>query len=258
MNAHTPQFEARLARDEAEVRAAQRLRYDVFVEELGGGGDLVDHAARLERDRFDPYCEHLILFDRARGDDVVAVYRLMTDAGAAAGEGFYSAGEYDLAPLLASGRKLLEIGRSCLHADYRGGAAMAHLWMALSAFVEERGTEIVFGVASFHGTDVEALAEPLTYLHHKHLAPEALRVRSRRFQRMDLMPAEKVDRKAAMVATPALIKAYLRLGGFVGDGAFVDHAFNTTDVFVMMDTKAMNDRQRGLYTKARPQPMDAP
>jgi putative hemolysin len=98
---------------------------------------------------------------------------------------------------------------------------------------------------------VASLAEPLSYLHDNHLAPEPLRVRSKVFQPMDLMPADAVDRKAAMVATPALIKAYLRLGGFVGEGAFIDHAFNTTDVFLMMDTKAMNDRQRGLYTKAR-------
>jgi putative hemolysin len=252
MNANIPQFEARLAQSESEIRAAQRLRYEVFVAELGGGGDLVDHDARLERDRYDPQCEHLLLFDHARGGEVVAVYRLMTGEAARAGAGFYCAAEYDLTPIESSGRRLLEIGRSCLHADYRGGAAMAHLWMALSAFVEERGTEIVFGVASFHGTDVQALAEPLSYLNHSHLAPEELRVRSRAFQSMDLMPPEKIDRKAAMVATPALMKAYLRLGGFVGDGAFVDHDFNTTDVFVMMDTRAMNDRQRGLYTKARP------
>ena len=247
----TPQFEARIAAGEAENEAAQRLRYDVFVEELGGDGDLVDHEARLERDRFDPYCDHLILIDHARGGEVVAVYRLMTDAQARAGEGFYTAAEYDLSPLLSSGRRLLEIGRSCLHADYRGGAAMAHLWAALSAHVEATGVDLVFGVASFHGTDIEALAEPLAYLHHNHLAPEDLRVRSRAFQSMDLMSPDLIDRKAAMVATPALIKAYLRLGGFIGEGAYVDHEFNTTDVFVMTDTKAMNDRHRALYVKAR-------
>lgn len=251
MNAHAPQFEARLARNEAEVEASQRLRYDVFVQELGGDGDLVDHEKRIEQDKFDPFCEHLLLFDRSKDNDVVAVYRLMTEEGAARGLGFYTADEYDLSPLLNSGRKILELGRSCLHADYRGGAAMAHLWMALSAYVEERGIEIVFGVASFHGTDVTTLAQPLSYLHYNHLAPEELRVRSKEFQPMDIMPPDDIDRKAAMVATPALIKAYLRLGGFVGEGAFVDHVFNTTDVLLIMDSKAMNDRQRSLYTKVR-------
>lgn len=252
MNAAEPEFEARLARDDSEVNAALRLRYAVFVEELGGDGPLVDHARRLERDPFDPHCEHLILIDRA--GEVVGVYRLMTDARAAAGLGFYSASEYDLAPLLASGRRLLELGRSCLRRDVRGGAAMFHIWKALAEYVLANRIEILFGVASFHGTDIAALAERLSFLHHFHLAPEALRVRARPevFQRMDLMPAEQIDRKAAVAAMPALIKAYLRLGGFVGEGAFVDHQFNTTDVFVMMDTAQMNARQRDYYARARP------
>ena len=248
-----PHFEARLARDPAEIRQAQALRYQVFVAELGGDGPLVDHAAGLERDRFDPHYDHLVLIDHAAGGGVVGAYRLMPGERAAAGEGFYCAGEYDLTPLLSSGRRLLELGRSCLHRDYRGSSAMFHLWTALAEYVRARGIEVLFGVASFHGTDVAALAQPLSYLHHFHLAPEALRVRalSAQARRMDLLPAGAVDRKAAMVATPALIKAYLRLGGFVGEGAFVDREFNTTDVCLLMDTAAMNARQRDFYSRPR-------
>ncbi|MDH3263531.1 MAG: GNAT family N-acetyltransferase [Paracoccaceae bacterium] len=254
MNAAEPEFEARLARDAEEVRAAQGLRYEVFVAELGGDGPMVDHDLRLERDRFDPYYDHLILIDRARGGRVVGVYRLMPGDRAARGEGFYTAGEYDLSPLIASGRRLLELGRSCLHSDYRGSAAMFHLWKALADYVLENGIEVLFGVASFHGTDVEALAQPLSYLHHFHLAPRPLRVRARpeHFQRMNLLSPEEVDRKAAVAATPALIKAYLRLGGFVGEGAFVDREFNTTDVCLVMDTAQMNARQRDFYSRPRP------
>lgn len=254
MNAAEPLFEARLARDAREVEASLRLRYEVFVEELGGDGPLVDHVARTERDEFDPYCEHLVLIDRAAGDRVVGVYRLMTDTRAAAGRGFYSASEYDLTVLLASGRRLLEVGRSCLHRDVRGGAAMFNIWKALAEYVLANGIEVLFGVASFHGTDIAPLAVPLSYLHYHHLAPADLRVRARpeHFQSMDLMTAGGIDRKAAMTAMPSLIKAYLRLGGFVGEGAFVDHAFNTTDVFVMMDTAQMNARQRDYYARARP------
>lgn len=247
-----PLYEARLARDAAEVEAAQRLRYQVFVEELGAaGGPLADHARRLERDAHDPHCDHLILLDHARDGQVVGVYRLMSDAAAAAGPGFYTAGEYDLSPLLGSGRRLLELGRSCLHPDFRGGAAMYHLWSTLAEHVTQQGVEVLFGVASFPGTDLAALALPLAHLHHAHLAPPGLRARSRVFQPMDLVPAEAVDRKAAMLATPALIKAYLRLGGFVGEGAFVDHGFNTTDVFLVMDTALMNARSRDIYRKGR-------
>ena len=252
MIATEPLYEARLARDETEVRAAQRLRYDVFVTELGAGGAGVDHAAGLERDAFDAHCDHLILLDHARGGQVVGVYRLMAGDRAAAGPGFYTDAEYDLGPLLAGGRRRLELGRSCLHRDYRGGAAMDHLWSALAEHVTRTGAEVLFGVASFHGTDPGALAMPLSHLHHAHLAPPDLRARSRNFQPMDLLPPDEVDRKAAMLATPALIKAYLRLGGFVGEGAFVDSTFNTTDVFLVMDTARLNARTRDIYTRARP------
>jgi putative hemolysin len=250
-----PQFTVRLARDARDLRAAQRLRYAVFVEELGGDGPLVDHAARLEADEFDPAFDHLLLVDSRRDagglDDVVGVYRLLTGDAAAGVGRFYSETEYDLTPLKASGRRLLELGRSCVHRDYRGGTAMYHLWNALADYVLDRGIEVLFGVASFHGTDVQALRQPLAYLHHHHLAPPDLRVTARpdHRQAMDLLPAAAVDRRAAMAATPALIKAYLRLGGFVGDGAWIDHAFNTTDVCLLMDTGRMSEKHRQFYVR---------
>ncbi|MBU2960407.1 GNAT family N-acetyltransferase [Citreicella sp. C3M06] len=245
------EFTVRLARCAQDIRAAQRLRYEVFVEELGGSGALVDHDARLERDRFDPFFDHLLLRDARRGDAVVGVYRLLRDDQARVAGQFYSEDEYDLEPLRRSGRRLLELGRSCLHPDYRGGTAMMHLWQALAGYVAEHGIEVLFGTASFHGTDVARLAEPLSLLHHRHLAPEALRVRSRVFQSMDLLPEAQIDRKRAMLEVPALIKGYLRLGGTVGEGAFVDHAFNTTDVCLVMDTERLNAKAAGIYTRAR-------
>ncbi|WP_417742402.1 GNAT family N-acetyltransferase [Salipiger sp.] len=244
-------FTVRLASDAADLHAAQRLRYEVFVAELGGGGAMVDHALRLERDRFDPFFDHLILTDARRDDAVVGVYRLLRDDQAEAAGQFYSEGEYDLAPLRASGRRLLELGRSCLHPDYRGGTAMMHLWNALADYVRAHDIEILFGTASFHGTDVAALAQPLSLLHHRHLAPEALRVRSKRFQSMDLIPEAAIDRRAAMRDVPALIKGYLRLGGVVGEGAFVDHEFNTTDICLVMDTARLNEKAAGIYTRGR-------
>ncbi|WP_299731821.1 GNAT family N-acyltransferase [uncultured Tateyamaria sp.] len=246
---HEPEFRVSVARSSEDLRAAQRLRYDVFVAELGGGGALVDHDERLERDRFDPFFDHLILFDDAAEGRVVGVYRMLQADQAAAAGGYYSEDEYDLAPLKATGRRLLELGRSCVHVDYRGGPAMYHLWNGLAGYVAEHGIDILFGVASFHGTDVDALAEPLSLLHHRHLAPEVLRVTARppHAAAMDLIPEPEIDRRAAMLRMPALIKAYLRLGGVVGQGAFVDHGFNTTDVCLVMDTGAMSDRQRRIY-----------
>lgn len=246
-------FELRLADSAEDLRAAQRLRYQVFVAELGGDGSLVDHESGLEADRFDPYFEHLLLLDhrRAAEDRVIGVYRVMRADGAARAGQFYSEDEYDLEPLRASGRRLLELGRSCLHREYRGGTAMMHLWNGLADYIARHGIEVMFGVASFHGLDPAPLAAPLAFLHHRHLAPADIRpvARAEGFQRMDLIAEEALDRPAAIRAVPSLIKAYLRLGGFVGEGAFIDRAFNCIDVCLVMDVARMSETHRAIYTK---------
>ena len=255
MAVSSPEFSVRLADGPEDLRAAQRLRYEVFVAELGADGPHVDHNARLEKDEFDPFFDHLLLEDlsRASGDQVVAVYRLLRDDQMPSVGRYYSETEYDLTVLKQSGRKLMELGRSCLHPEYRGGAAMLVMWNGLAEYVADHGIEVMFGTASFHGTDVAALAPSLSLLHERHLAPPELRVRAvtEHFQPMDLIPYEQIDRKPAMLGVPALIKAYLRLGGFVGEGAWIDHDFNTTDVCLVMDTNRMNERQRRIYTSER-------
>jgi L-ornithine Nalpha-acyltransferase len=255
MSAEESFYTVRLASTDRDHLAAQRLRYEVFVAELGGTGPLVDHAARIERDAFDAFADHLVLIDRRRdpgaADHVVGAYRLLPlDRRAEAGR-FYSETEYDLSLLLGSGRRLLELGRSCVHPDHRGGTAMFHLWNGLADYVLERGIEVLFGVASFHGTDVQALAKSLSWLYRHHLAPPEMRVRALAPNRceMDMVPVTDLDRKAAMAPIPALIKAYLRLGGFVGDGAWVDRDFNTTDVCLVMDTGQMSARHRDFYLR---------
>jgi putative hemolysin len=247
----------RLARDAQDLAAAQRLRYRVFVEELGASGSLVDHEAKLERDAFDDVFEHLLLIDETRAarglDTVVGVYRLLTSDRMALAGRYYSEGEFDLGPLKASGRRLVELGRSCVHPDYRGGASMLLLWNGLAEFVLERGIEVMFGAASFHGTDPAPLAQALSFLHHNHLAPDSLLVRAKGpdRQEMALLGAKDVDRAAAMKMIPALIKGYLRLGGFVGDGAFIDRDFNTIDVCLVMDTEKMSARHREFYIRRK-------
>ena len=248
-------LELRLAQTDRDLWAAQRLRYKVFVTELGGDGPMVDHAAQLEQDEFDAIFDHLILIDPRRDadalEDVVGVYRLLPGDRVTAEGQFYSEREYDLSALKSSGRRLLELGRSCVHSDYRGSTAMFHLWNGLADYVAEHGFEVLFGVASFHGTDAAALAQPLAYLHHHHLAPKELRVQARPdcFQAMNVLPVEQLDRTLALAGTPALIKAYLRFGGFVGEGAWIDHAFNTTDVCLVMDTDQMSAKHREFYAR---------
>lgn len=252
MNQHAPDFQVKLAQSEDDLRAAHKLRYDVFVAELGGGGALVDHENRLEKDEFDPFVDHLLLIDRRR-DAVVGVYRLMRPEMAARAGGYYTSAEFDVSVLEQTGRRLLELGRSCLHPDYRGGMAMHHLWSALARYVEEHKIDILFGVASFHGTDVKALAAPLSLLHQRHLAASDLRPRSigKPFQNMNLLREVDLDRAAAMRQVPSLIKAYLRLGGVVGEGAFIDHSFNTTDVCLVLDTAQLSKRQARIYLQGQ-------
>ena len=254
MTIETP-LTLRLAKDARDIHAAQRLRYQVFVEELGASGPLVDHENRLERDEFDPFFDHLLLIDPKRDPevlaDVVGVYRLLPPERYVVAGRYYSESEFDLSRLKSSGRRLLELGRSCVHPEIRGGAAMFLLWNGLADYVLERGIEVLFGAASFHGTDAAALAQPLSLLHHQHRAPDALRVTPllAQAQAMDLLGKAEVNRAAAMAGIPALIKAYLRLGGYVSDGAWIDSDFNTIDVCLVMDTVRMSAKHRDFYTR---------
>ncbi|MEM1383777.1 MAG: GNAT family N-acyltransferase [Pseudomonadota bacterium] len=256
-------FTVRLAETEADVAAAQRLRYRVFVEEMGAQASADDAALRQERDRFDPYFDHLLLIDGECDDadlpnGVVGVYRLLRGSKAREGIGFYGATEYDLDLLHRYPGETLELGRSCVDAKVRGGAGMHLLWTGLGRYVELHQVSILFGVASFHGASTGPLAQALSYLHHNHLAPPDLRVRAieGRYAPMDILPPEEVERPAALKQIPALIKAYIRLGGFVGDGAFIDYDFNTVDVCLLMDTARMVQRYRSFYSRNRSYPVD--
>jgi putative hemolysin len=240
----------RLARSEREVALAQRLRHRVFVEELGGrGGDRSE--VECEADRFDRHCEHLLLLDAVGDGRVIGTTRLMSEDGARAAGGFASEDEFDLSALRGSGRTLLEVGRTCLLPEFRGGSAMHSLWLGLAGLVHERGVEVLFGLASFPGTDPAMIAQSLALLHHDHLAPEALRPVSRRPVPARALPAHELDRRAAVLAMPALLKAYLRLGGKVGDGAFIDTDFRCIDVCLVLDTASAAAGARAIYAQGR-------
>jgi putative hemolysin len=251
-------FTVRLAKSDDDVAAAQRLRYRVFVEEMGATPSPEDAAERRERDRYDSYFEHLLLIDNETEDPeiergVVGAYRLLRGSRAKQGYDFYGASEYDLTLLEEYPRETLELGRSCVDAGHRGGAGMHLLWAGLGQYVSEHDVSILFGVASFHGADPEPLAQALSYLHYNHLAPPDLRVTAiaESRARMDILPPEKVDKIEAMRQIPALIKAYIRVGGFVGEGAYIDHEFNTVDVCLLMDTARMVNRYQKFYLRQR-------
>jgi len=244
----------RLAETPEEVDAAQALRFQVFYREMGAHADPAAAAAERDVDEFDAVADHLLVLDHDLGNGpeaVVGTYRLIRRAGAAKLGRFYSASEYDIAPLLAFPGQVLELGRSCVAPPYRTRGTLQLLWRGIAAFVFRHRIDLMFGCASLPGTDTAALAPRLSYLHANHLAPPALRPRALpdRYVAMDRMPLDQVDRKAALVALPPLIKGYLRLGGFVGDGAVIDQQFNTTDVCIVVKTDLVTEKYYRHYER---------
>lgn len=249
----TASFDVRLAESPLEIEAAQRLRYQVFYEELGALPTLEIRRTGIDVDPYDYCCDHLLVVDRRRSNGlpfVVGTYRLMRKNAALMNGGFYSAQEYDLDPLVRYPADIVEVGRSCVHADYRRGAVMPLLWRGIAEYVAERGIELIFGCASFPGTtDADALGRELSYLHHHHLAPAEFRPRAleHRYVGMTRVPPDGVDADAALGALPPLVKGYIRLGGFVGDGAVIDYDFRTVDVCVVVKTDRLTEKYQRHY-----------
>lgn len=244
----------RLAEGAAEIDAAQALRFRVFYEEMGAKADARTAASKRDSDEYDAVADHLLVIDHDIGDGpeaVVGTYRLIRRPGAAKLGRFYSESEYDVSMLAGFPGEVMELGRSCVAAPYRTRGTLQLLWRGIAAFVFRHRIELMFGCASLPGTDLDALAPLLSYLHANHLAPPALRARAlpQRYVAMDRMPIERIDMKAALIALPPLVKGYLRLGGFVGDGAVIDEQFNTTDVCVVVKTDLVTEKYYRHYER---------
>ncbi|MEL6585133.1 MAG: GNAT family N-acyltransferase [Pseudomonadota bacterium] len=220
-----PVFDVTVTRDPDGVRQAQALRHAVFVTEMGGASGGCDG---LEADPFDAHCEHLLVCDPSRPDlGAVATLRLGYGQG-----GYYTEQEFDLAPLHALGGSLAETGRTCLHPDYRGGAAAFVLFRAMLAQLQARNVAVLVGTASFPGRTIHRHMDALRRLRQEALAPAAMRPKA---QGPQAVAVEGDAPRSAMRTVPPLIKTYLRAGAWVGDGAWVDTGFNTVDVCMVLD-----------------------
>jgi putative hemolysin len=250
-------LEVRLARTWSEIKLAQRLRFQVFYEEMSAVPTRLAQFRRRDEDAYDAICDHLLVVDldqttpmrsgRPERPKVVGTYRILRQDVAERGPGFYSAGEYDIAPLLkakAPTHRFMELGRSCVLAPYRSKRSVELLWHGLWTYVRENGIDVMIGCASFEGTDLDEHRMALSFLHHRALAPAEWRCRARDplYVSMNRMPMSEIDQKAALKSMPPLIKAYLRLGAFFGDGAVIDRQFGTTDVLVIMPVKNIDPR----------------
>lgn len=244
----------RLAVDADEIDAVQALRYRVFYTEMGAQADATTAATQRDRDDFDAVADHLLVVDHDRGEgaqSVVGTYRLIRRPAAARLGRWYSAAEYDISRILAAEGELVECGRSCVDAAYRTRGTLQLLWGGIAAYVFKHRIAILFGCASLPGTDLDALSDQLTYLAANHMAPEAIRpvALPDRYVPMLRRDPAGIDVKRTLVDLPPLVKGYLRLGGFVGDGAVLDHQFNTTDVAVLVKTDQITDKYYRHYQR---------
>jgi putative hemolysin len=244
----------RLAETAAELDAVQALRYRVFYDEMGAQPDAASLATQRDRDAFDAVAEHLLVVDHDLGEgpeSVVGTYRLIRQTAAAKAGGFYSAAEYDISKLENFPGNKLELGRSCTAPAYRSRAVMQLLWRGIAAYVFHYGIDLMFGCASLTGTDPDALATELTYLATHHLAPDSIRPRALPARYIPMLRADPAsfNPKRAFAGLPPLIKGYLRLGGFVGDGAVIDHQFNTTDIAVVVQTDLVTEKYYRHYER---------
>ncbi len=247
-------LEVRLAATKKEIHKAQRLRFKVFFQEGKAIPDAKAALTRRDSDRFDKFCDHMIVIDHdARNrfgkikPRIVGAYRLLrSDVAKAKKCGFYSAGEYDVASLVARHpeKRFLELGRSCVLADYRGKRAIDLLWRGILAYLRHYEIDVMIGCASFEGANALAHASALSFLAH-HVRAEgewSVRAYAKRHTPMEMLARDAVDARRALASLPPLVKGYLRVGARFGDGAVVDRKFNTTDVFVVMPVKELDAR----------------
>jgi putative hemolysin len=249
-------LQVRLAASTDDIDAVQALRYRIFYETMGARPLPGIARQRRDSDPFDEICDHLMVLDHARGigaDAVVGTYRLIRREAARRCGRFYSAAEYDISRLVTYPGPVLELGRSCVDPAYRARAVMPLLWSGIAAYVFHYDIELMFGCASLPGTDPDELAVPLSYLYHHRLAPPELRTRAlpERYVDMQRLDPGSFDPERTLGVLPPLIKGYLRLGGFVGDGAVIDHQFNTTDVCVVVKTDLVAEKYSRHYVRAK-------
>ena len=245
-------LQVRLARTPAEVIASQRLRYRIFCGEMGGTMSPEVIEQQRDFDEFDDVCDHLLVIDNERSGDsaIVGTYRLIRSSAMRKVGRFYTESEYDISAIRTYQGELLELGRSCVDVDYRNRAVMTLLWRGIGAYMGAYDIKAMFGCASFTGADPKEHAMALSYLYHYHLAPEDVRFVALPDQYVDMrmVPKDQINEKEALKLIPPLIKGYLRLGGKIGDGAVIDHACNTTDVAIVVQTDLVSEKYADRYT----------
>jgi putative hemolysin len=246
---------ARLATSLEEIEAAQALRYKVFSDEMGAHLGQKAILSKRDFDPYDEYCDHLLVIDTSKMgsplEQIVGTYRLLRQNQAETHDGFYSQNEYDVSALTQghNDKTFLELGRSCVLPQYRTRRSIELLWQGIWTYAQKNHIDVMFGCASFSGTIPAAHAQALSFLHHYSKAGDDWNVQALPHlgRSLDLMPAEAVSTRQALLSMPPLIKGYLRLGAMVSSEAVVDQSFNTTDILIILPVSKINMRYISYY-----------
>ncbi|MEM7620088.1 MAG: GNAT family N-acyltransferase [Pseudomonadota bacterium] len=249
-------LEVRLAKTRSDIRRAQRLRYEVFYNEMSAIPDAITTMTRRDEDSYDPICDHLLVVDKSADGfkkrpwpvkpRVVGTYRVLRQDVSELYDGFYTQSEYDISKLIEKKptHKFIELGRSCVLKPYRNRRTVELLWQGIWTYVREHSGNVMIGCASFPGTDPKQHEMALSYLHHYASPPKEWYVRAHNHLHIDMnmVPQADINTKVAMRSLPPLIKGYLRLGAYIGDGAVIDHQFGTTDVLIIIPIEVLDPR----------------
>ncbi len=239
----TSNLSLRVSDKAQDILAAQALRYRVFYEEMSAKADDLTHSTRLDQDQFDAVCDHLIV---ESGSELVGTYRLLRQAVAEKNFGFYTQSEFDVAELIAAKPELkfLELGRSCVKSDFRNKAVIELLWQGCWDYVRKHQLDVMIGCASFEGVDPAEHAEALSFLSHFCCVDAEWNVSALTERKVEMKILDKaaINQKRALISLPPLIKGYLRLGCMIGNGAVIDHQFNTIDVLIVLPVSKINPR----------------
>jgi len=231
-----------LASSQEDILASQKLRYQIFA--LEQGASLESAAEELDRDYYDTFCYHLIIKDQTTGE-VVGSTRILTEACANNAGSFYSENEFNLQQLLPLRGNSIEIGRTCIHPDYRNGAGIALLWLGLAGFMEIHKIDYMFGCASISMQN--GAGQVANIMHHVHdkgyLAPSQYHVTPH-------LPLKHVPPSTGKPLLPPLLKAYLSLGAWVAGEPSLDEAFNVADLFILLDVNKLNKRYHKRFIGA--------
>ncbi len=234
----TPRYTVRFAETEADISAAQRLRYLAFVA-ARGRGPMRDDAR--DADVFDAACTH-VLIEETAGGRLVCCFRFLHLADGHEIGRSYSAQFYELSGLEDFDGPMVEMGRFCLHPEAHDPDILRLAWGAMTAYVDEHGVQMLFGCSSFLGADAEAHVEALALLKERHLGPRRWlpRVKAPRvFRFARRLRLRKPDQKQAMLRMPPLLRSYLVMGGWVSDHAVVDRDLDTLHVFTGLEIRAI-------------------